>query len=185
MLREAAVTRLLSPTATGPGTPGETVIEANDPKLLSPTGVGQDVKVFHPELDLAESEQDARRHVTSRLGAWQASEVFLPLESWVGRVSEVLEDGFVARLSSSNIDGEEEAEFDLEEVSNSDLDLVVEGAVFYWNVGYRTDRGGTKARQSLITFRRLPAYTDTSLEEVETETGQIVKELDWLNPDGS
>jgi hypothetical protein len=100
-------------------------------------------------------------------------------------VLEVLDETFTARLSSDTDLTAEDAEFEIEEISRSDVELLEPGAVFYWNVGYRVDRGGRRARQSLISFRRLPAYSQAVLDEIAQDATAIADDLGWLEEDES
>ena len=99
---------------------------------------------------------------------------FAALQRWEGVVLEAGPDRFIARLvdkTSSNAD--EEAEFRLDEISRSDLELVMPGAVFYWSIGYLDRPSGQRHRQSVITFRRLPAWTDRQLEDARKRAEKL------------
>ena len=99
---------------------------------------------------------------------------FVPLQKWEGVVLRMGEDSFFARLvdlTSQNVD--EEAEFPLEEVSASDFDLLEEGAVFYWDIGYLDQTDGQRRRTSSLRFRRLPSWTQTELREVDLRAARL------------
>ena len=82
------------------------------------------------------------------------------LQKWEGYVLDVSKTSFNARLIDLTERGtEEDAEFDLSEVSQDDLQLVAGGAVFYWSIGYLSDPTGRRRTVSEIRFRRLPAVT--------------------------
>jgi hypothetical protein len=57
---------------------------------------------------------------------------------------------------------EEQASFDLADVSVADRAIVSPGAVFYWAIGYET-RSGQRSRVSRIRFRMLPRWTERDL----------------------
>jgi hypothetical protein len=92
---------------------------------------------------------------------------FRSLQSWEGRVVEVLKDSFVGVLADMTMPGvEEQVELDLEEVTPDDLPLVQPGAVFYWSIGYRAEPSGTRSRASEIRFRRLPRWSEAEIRDV-------------------
>lgn len=97
------------------------------------------------------------------------------LQQWEGTVLSVREDEFDAELSdrTGRATDLEIATFPLEEVSESDRDLVVSGAVFYWSIGFEVARSGQKRRVSLIRFRRLPTWTVTELAVIEREASEL------------
>lgn len=71
-----------------------------------------------------------------------------------------------------------EATFDIDEVPEGDRGLIIPGAVFHWSIGYRDRRGG-RIRESIIRFRRLPAWTKREIERAEREADEIVAALNW------
>jgi hypothetical protein len=105
---------------------------------------------------------------------------FLALQQWEGVVDSVNDGGFVARLVDRTAgEPDEEAEFDLAEVPPGDRDLVASGAVFYWSVGYRIAATGTRLRASIISFRRLPAWTEAERRQARERSEKIAEALDW------
>ena len=103
---------------------------------------------------------------------------FQALQKWEGRVLERGGDWFTAVLSDlSDGQTEEEAEFDLDEVTTDDHHLVVPGGVFYWNVGYRTELSGEKSRQSVIWFRRLPSWSTRDVARLEQRARDLRDQL--------
>jgi hypothetical protein len=96
---------------------------------------------------------------------------FRVLESWEGVVEEVFDTYFLAHIVSlTTADGDEVVEVNRSEISPSDEELLREGAVFYWAIGYEDTPSGQRKRQSFLRFRRLPplstddcALTDPSL----------------------
>jgi hypothetical protein len=93
---------------------------------------------------------------------------FTVLEEWEGTVLSVENDSFTAQLKSA-IPGtpEERASFTLDEVSDSDRDLIRDGAVFYWTVGSRFEFHGQKSLQSTLRFRRLPAWSQREIDRIQ------------------
>ena len=98
---------------------------------------------------------------------------FPALQEWEGHVVEVLGSKFTARLidiTSNSKLLEEEADFPVEDVSESDRDLLRPGAIFRWSIGYQRTRGGTRKRVSQVVFRRLPQWTEHELRENAAKT---------------
>jgi hypothetical protein len=87
------------------------------------------------------------------------------LQEWEGTVLDLREDSIRVRLVDKTNGGvEEEAEILLDEISRHDLPLIKRGAVFYWTIGYHDSATGQRTRQSIIVFRRLPAWSKSELE---------------------
>jgi hypothetical protein len=102
------------------------------------------------------------------------------LQEWEGTVDSIGDRTFVARLVDRTSPGpDEEAEFDIDEVSRGDRDLLAPGAIFYWSIGYRDSASGSRSRTSLLTFRRLPAWTDEEKRQAEKTADEIIEVLDW------
>lgn len=95
-------------------------------------------------------------------------------QQWEGTVTAISEDSFTATLEdlTDPAVSEESAELFLEDVSESDRELVELGAVFYWSVGYEdTPRG--RERKSIIRFRRLPGWSRQQLNAVKEKTAEL------------
>ena len=56
-----------------------------------------------------------------------------------------------------------------DEIDDKDQSLVVPGALFYWNIGYRQGVKSPKERFSMIRFRRLPKWTAKEIKDAETQ----------------
>jgi hypothetical protein len=105
---------------------------------------------------------------------------FHALQQWEGVVDAISDGGFFARLVDRTAEApDEEAEFDLTEIATGDRELVSPGAVFYWSVGYRISATGTRSRASIISFRRLPAWTEAEKHQAKERAQLIARELDW------
>lgn len=105
---------------------------------------------------------------------------FISLQKWEGIVLEVMRDSFFGRLHDLTQNGpDEEAEFPLEEVSEDDRELIMSGAIFYWNIGYHDSRSGQRTRSSIIRFRRLPAWRKEQIEASKREANRIQGFIDW------
>jgi hypothetical protein len=106
-------------------------------------------------------------------------DAFVSLQSWEGIVTRVLEDAFVARLyDKSGKMPVEEAEFPLGDVSE-DEDLIQEGAVFYWNIGYMIKPSRQRIRASIIRFRRLPAWSIEELDSAREKAKTLIDKIGW------
>lgn len=104
------------------------------------------------------------------------------LQEWEGYVLDVSETGFTARLvdlTRQETTPSEEADFDVEEVSDNDRDLLREGAVFRWTIGYETAPGGTKKRVSQLFFRRLPKWTKNEIAQADARAQDLLAGIRW------
>jgi len=105
---------------------------------------------------------------------------FILLQKWEGTVIEVCRDSFIARLVDLTERGpDEEAEFDVDEVSVADRPLIEAGSVFYWSMGYTDTAGGQRRRMSTIRFRRLPMWTSKELEDAKIRAVKTRELLEW------
>lgn len=86
-------------------------------------------------------------------------------QKWIGHVTEISNDEFTAKLVDKNDTSStyEIAQFDIDEVSKGDIDLLKVGALFYWSVGY-ANQNGQIIKQSLIRFKRV---ADISIEDFD------------------
>lgn len=101
---------------------------------------------------------------------------FNALVKWEGQVISIGDDSFLARLTPLLDSGRvHQAEILLEEIAPEDRFLIQPGAIFYWSIGYLEQPSG-RTRQSIIRFRRLPAWTPTELQDARTKSSR----LRWL-----
>ncbi|QHE76788.1 hypothetical protein [Hydrogenophaga sp. PBL-H3] len=108
---------------------------------------------------------------------------FKLLEAWTGRVEHVdTESGvFDAQVSSEHQAGIlENAQFNFEEISEDDLDLIKPGALFYWSVGYRVDKFGRRSTESSLRFKRGKIWTRKQNEQL---INAPLFDLEWLKSD--
>jgi hypothetical protein len=86
---------------------------------------------------------------------------FLIFGSWQGTVQRVDNDTFTAYMTDNDErKATEVAEFYKSDLSDEDSELLEEGAVFYWFVGYNDSASGQRSRSSVLRFRRLPPWTE-------------------------
>lgn len=105
-----------------------------------------------------------------------------PLQEWEGYVTEIGESTFAARLVDVTAGArteEEVADFLISDLSDDDLLLLKEGAVFRWVIGYQRRRSGQKLRASQVVFRRLPAWTNRDIKDAQARAEQLLTELHW------
>ena len=104
---------------------------------------------------------------------------YILLKKYEGFVSGRSNDGFSARLFETAGDYPAlEAEFDLEELSETDRELAVEGAPLVWTIGYRYD-GSTRKRESVIYLRRLPAWSAAEVAQAKKATEELTRDIAW------
>jgi len=99
------------------------------------------------------------------------------LQQYEGVVLSADSETFWARLNNNTSPDadEEEGEFPLEEVSKDDQWLVKPGAIFYWYIGYYDSASGQRTRQSVIRFRRLPAFTPEDLKHAREKAKKLME----------
>jgi len=109
----------------------------------------------------------------------QLNQRYIQLKKYEGFVTARDENSFWARLFENDSDYPViEAEFDLEELSETDRKLVVEGAPMVWTIGYGYE-GSTRKRESLIYLRRLPAWSDKELEKGRAAADDLTRGIQW------
>jgi hypothetical protein len=101
------------------------------------------------------------------------------LQQWRGYVLERKRDCFIAILEDLTNPGkaDERAEIALEELSDSDLQLVEEGALFELVIGVRRT-GAERQRFSYIRFRRLPRWTASEFQRVAEKAEAFGRRLE-------
>lgn len=97
------------------------------------------------------------------------------LQQWEGIVTAVAVDAFFADLQDVGDSSQplEVVEIPIEEVPEDDRSLLVEGAVFYWSIGYETSPGGTLRRVSEIRMRRTPRWTKRAIQQVKKRAEEL------------
>lgn len=94
---------------------------------------------------------------------------FKALQLFEGTVAEADEDAFVATLRDQTDPAQplQRATISIDNVWESDRDLIAPGAVFYWSIGYQIQPHGQRSLTSTMRFRRLPAWTASDLRRAE------------------
>ena len=120
-----------------------------------------------------------RRVPQTRMLRSQNEQRYILLKKYEGFVTVRGAESFSARLFENNSDYPVvEAEFDLEELSETDRELVIEGAPLVWTIGYAYE-GSTRKRESLIYLRRLPAWSDKELEKGRAAADDLTRAIQW------
>lgn len=94
---------------------------------------------------------------------------------------QVSAETFVARVVDQTGDHpEEEIELPKDDLSPFEIDLLEEGAVFYWTIGYRQRLPrGQRERISRIRLRRLPAWSRAELAAARSRAEALQRDLGW------
>ena len=103
------------------------------------------------------------------------------LQQWEGRVTEIREGEFSARLvdlTALETEEREQADFLIIDLSEADRRMLRDNALFRWLIGYRYI-GSTKERFMRIVFRRLPAWTETELKLARKAAEQLESRMVW------
>lgn len=105
-------------------------------------------------------------------------DAFHALQRWEGVVTTIDEETFVARLTDLTSESpDEEVELPLSDIPNDDEDLLGEGAVFYWAIGYRDEASGQRQRVSALRFRRLPVWSTSELRAAQERAVEVAATL--------
>ena len=111
---------------------------------------------------------------------------FRVLQKFEGTVLEISEQECRALVRDLTSPGYvEEVTFSTEEISASDRDLAVPGAIFYWNLGYDDHIEGQRYRSSAIIFRRFPAWREKDLIKAKKKAESLIECLGWKREDAS
>lgn len=104
---------------------------------------------------------------------------YILLKKYEGFITVLREDSFSGRLFESDNDYPQiDAEFALDELSESDRQLIAEGAQLVWTIGYSYD-GSTRKRESLIYLRRPSPLGDKELAQARRAAGDLTSAIGW------
>jgi len=138
---------------------------ASDASLAAVQDKERDISFITPNIEAA----DVHR----------SRSYFKKPQNWIGFVTQISSDGFSARLNDkTNSSTSEEAEFDLEDVSNGDSKLLKIGAVFYWSVGY-ANQNGQIIKQSILRFKRDANMSDTEFDFLADRASELNNNILW------
>lgn len=101
------------------------------------------------------------------------------LKKWHGYIQFIEGDSFTAMLVDANSENlTMEATFSIEEVSEGDRDLVVEGALFDWVIGRERKVHGQIANEDFLVFKRFPMWKKGDLEKKSIKVDEF---NEWLS----
>jgi hypothetical protein len=104
---------------------------------------------------------------------------FKSTKKWEGMIVDIMDDSFSARLVGDDTSQDDEyTTFTFEEIDPADHELIVPGAIFYWNIGYTINSVGTKTRDSIIIFRRSPRWSPSDRREIVEDSKKILRCFD-------
>lgn len=122
----------------------------------------------------------AIKNLFPQIPQWKSTTVgYNTLQEWEGYVIDINKDGFTARIMDlTNRDvKEEEAEFELNDLSDDDKRRLRIGAIFRWSIGYHISAGGSKQRYSRIIFRNMPVWSERELKKNEKLAVELSRKL--------
>jgi hypothetical protein len=100
-------------------------------------------------------------------------------QNWIGYVISIDKETFSAKLEDiNNPTTYEIAEFELNDISPGDLNLLKLGAIFYWSVGFG-NQNGQHIKQSFIRFKRAALIHEEEFDKLMDEADNIYKNLTW------
>ncbi len=105
---------------------------------------------------------------------------FSVLQEWEGYVVSISNEKFTARLADVTKNcaiEDEEADFPLDDLQNTDRSRICPGSIFRWIIGYRLSPGGTKDRTSRIVLRNLPSWTKKELEKNQQDAAEWASKM--------
>ena len=120
-----------------------------------------------PERQLALHVPTTKRMIVSYTDADQ----FRIIKNWEGVVTGIGDEVFTARMRDErdpNDRGDEEFEISIGDVPEGDLDLLVEGGIFYFTIGYESRPGGPRRKVSQVVFRRMPNWHRNDLQRISS-----------------
>ncbi len=100
-------------------------------------------------------------------------------QNWIGHIIELRETDFTAKLEDLNNPTTcELAEFELDEVSKGDFEMLSIGALFYWSIGYAT-QNGQRIKQSLLRFKRSYNIKIEEFDNITDDFNSLHKNINW------
>lgn len=105
-------------------------------------------------FDVKKISEIELKNYHSKFNILTARDYSVSSQKWIGIIEDISKDTFKAKLVDLFEEGTYEiGEFDIEEVSPDDKELLVKGGVFYWSIGYEMVNGQRKG-QSILRFKR-------------------------------
>lgn len=95
------------------------------------------------------------------------------LQSWRGHIIEKKYSSFIAELEDLTCQGTKEiAEIEFSNVSPDDRSLLDLGAVFYWNIGTKMNRGQI-SKESIIRFQRVIDWQEEDYDNASDRASEL------------
>jgi len=86
---------------------------------------------------------------------------------------------FTAKLIDKNDQTTfEVAQFDMDEISKGDMELIKLGAISYWSVGF-ANQNGQISKQSLIRFKRSVALSISEFDYITDQASELSEKIHW------
>ena len=103
---------------------------------------------------------------------------YILLKKYDGYITARDENTFTARLYEKPSDYPVlESEFDLEELSEADRHLAIEGAPLVWTIGYHDE--DARRRESLIYLRRRPSWSEKEIDQAKQAVSELTRDINW------
>ena len=105
------------------------------------------------------------------------------IQEFEGRVVSISPDeglftAYLTDVTSGSGEESEDVDLPIEDISDTDIPLFEEGAIFRWLIGYRYV-GTTKERFSKLVLRRVPAWSERQREQIWQKAEESAKALKW------
>lgn len=101
----------------------------------------------------------------THLSLTDSKNYFTKAQRWIGHVHEIRENSFFAELKDLNDPTTYEVgEFEYDEISPEDRELISLGAAFYWSIG-SSYKNGQIEKKSLIRFQRMKPWTEADYKK--------------------
>lgn len=105
------------------------------------------------------------------------------IQEFEGRVISISPDeglftAYLTDVTSGSSEESEDVDLPIEDISDADLPMFEEGAIFRWLIGYRYV-GTTKERFSKLVLRRVPAWSKRQREQIWQKAEESAKALRW------
>lgn len=111
------------------------------------------------------------KKTSSAVDVWAA-----PIQSFEGRVINVVENEAMDVILVDKTGGmpDHELRIELQWVSEQDRDLIKRGAVFYLSLYKERSQGGSIRNSQEIRFRRLPNWSQTSIDKIKSKAEELL-----------
>jgi hypothetical protein len=134
-------------------------------------GNSQDEVLMNPNFNLPSFEK--------RLNILNTRNYFSRTQKWIGHVTSKGDTYFNAKLKDLSFGGTDEiAEFEIEEISFEDREMIKIGAAFYWSLGY-SNVNGQRKKESIIRFQRFLPWSSVDFDQATDRANDLFNQLNW------